>query len=198
MNRNSERIPRSLLRGRRANLKSDKFLNGGRFLAAYFGFCNQSFSRILFAVILIVWFIWSPIAFGSEIYIPPLSAKSGTGLKVPIKIDKVDNLAGIKLVLTYDHKILTYKKASRTELTNSLMHIVNDKKPGILIVVMAGAKGIKGKDFSILSLNFEIKKELKSNHTTQISITECQMMSDKLKKVPCNFKTHPLVILPQK
>ncbi len=142
--------------------------------------------------------LWASAATGTELYIPALTAKSGATVKVPIKIDQVDNLAGVKLVLKYDQEVLTFKKAARTEQTSSLMHIINDKKPGILIVVMAGAKGIKGKDFSILSLFFDAKNGLKSNQTTQIKITECQLMSDKLKKVSCTLKANPLIIMPEK
>ena len=109
--------------------------------------------------------LWASAASGTELYIPALTAKSGATVEVPIKIDRVDNLAGVKLVLKYEKNILTFKKAARTKQTSSLMHIVNDKKPGILIVVMAGARGIKGKDFAILSLLFDLKKGLKSNHT---------------------------------
>lgn len=111
-------------------------------------------------------------------------------------IDQVDNLAGVKLVIKYDPETLTFKRGTKTKHTNSLMHIVNDKKPGLLIVVMAGARGIKGKDFSILNLTFAIKKGLKENHTIKIEITELQLMSDKLKDIKCNITVHPLVISP--
>jgi hypothetical protein len=76
------------------------------------------------------------------------------------------------------------------------MHIVNDKKPGLLIVVMAGARGIKGKEFSIFTLTFEIKKGLKGNHTTEIIITEVQLMSDQLKDIKTKTTVHPITILP--
>jgi len=82
---------------------------------------------------------------GTELYVPALKGKSGQNIDIPIMIDKVDNLAGVKLVLQYDPKVLTYKKAAKTEQTSSLMHIVNAKKPGLLIVFMAGPKGINGK-----------------------------------------------------
>ena len=133
---------------------------------------------------------------GTELYVPALKGKSGQNIDIPIMIDKVDNLAGVKLVLQYDPKILTYKKAAKTEQTSSLMHIVNDKKPGRLIVVMAGPKGIKGKEFSIISLTFEAKKGFKSNHTTAIKITELQLMSDQLKDIKCKVKVSPITITP--
>jgi len=136
-------------------------------------------------------------AAANEISIPALSIKSGATVEVPIRIDQVDNLAGVKLVLKYDPDILTFKRAVRSEETASLMHIVNDKKPGVLIVVMAGAAGIKGTDFSIMSLFFETKKDLESNHTAEITITECQLMSDTLKKLDCTLKLNPLTIVPE-
>jgi len=133
----------------------------------------------------------------AQIFIPAETGKAGQVVHIPVMIDQVDNLAGIKLVMKYDKGILTFKKAARTKQTSSLMHIVNDKKPGILIIVMAGAKGIKGKNFSILSLAFEAKKGLTSNHSTRIDITQVQMMSDRLKDIKCSIEVNPIVILPE-
>ncbi len=111
-------------------------------------------------------------------------------------IDKVDNLAGVKMVLNYDPEILLFKKGTKTSQTSALMHIVNDKKPGLLILVMAGATGIKGKDFPILKLTFEIKEGLKGNHTTEIKIKEVQLMSDQLKEIETKIISNPITILP--
>jgi len=158
---------------------------------------HRIFEKLLFILICgFSGFVFLPMAFGTELYIPPVEGKAGQHIQVPIMINKVDNLAGIKLVMTYNPDLLTYKKAEKTKHTTSLMHIVNDKKPGVLIVVMAGPRGIKGERFSILSLTFETKKGLKSNHTEMIKITEIQMMSDKLKNIECDVKINPLVIVP--
>lgn len=148
---------------------------------------------LLFGAVIISWI---SVASGTELSIPALKGVSGQTIDIPIMIDQVDNLAGVKLVMKYDPEILTFKRGTKTKHTNSLMHIVNDKKPGLLIVVMAGARGIKGKDFSILNLTFAIKKGLKGNYTTKIEITELQLMSDKLKDIKCNITVHPLVIFP--
>ncbi|MDM8525207.1 cohesin domain-containing protein [Desulfococcaceae bacterium HSG8] len=146
----------------------------------------------------IVWIVASLLltsaVWGTELFIPPLKAKPGQTIEVPLKVDTVDNLAGFKVVMKYDINILTFKKAAKTKQTSSLMHIVNDKKPGTLIAVMAGARGIKGKDFSLLSLNFEVKKGLTGNHTTKIEITKVEMMSDQLKDVKCSIKSNPITI----
>jgi hypothetical protein len=139
---------------------------------------------------------WISLAWGAELYIPPLNGKSGQSIDIPIMIDLVENLAGVKLVMTYDPELLTFNKGAKTKQTDSLMHIVNDKKPGLLIVVMAGARGIKGKDFPLLTLTFAVKEGLKGNHATQIKITEVQLMSDKLKDIKCSTKVGPLIISP--
>ena len=131
-----------------------------------------------------------------EIKIAPLTATAGQSIDIPILVDEVDNLAGVKLVMTYDPEILTYKAGMKTKETESLMHIVNDRKPGTLIVVMAGAKGIKGKDFPIFIITFEVKKDLQENCTTKISITESQVMGDDLKERKSTVLTHPITILP--
>lgn len=139
---------------------------------------------------------WISLACGAELYVPPLNGKPGESIDIPIMIDQVENLAGVKLVMTYDPEILTFKKGSKTKQTDSLMHIINDKKPGLLIVVMAGARGIKGKDFALLTLTFALKKGLKGHHSTQIKITEVQLMSDKLKEIKCNTRVGPITIVP--
>ncbi len=151
---------------------------------------------VFFFLFVLITIIWTSTVMGTELYIPALKGKSGQNIDIPIMIDKVDNLAGVKLVLQYDPKILTYKKAAKTEQTSSLMHIVNDKKPGRLIVVMAGPKGIKGKEFSIIFLTFEAKKGLKSNHTTTLKITELQLMSDQLKDIKSKVRVSPITITP--
>jgi hypothetical protein len=141
-------------------------------------------------------FLWNANAFATEIRIPALTAQAGETVQIPIKIDEIDNLAGVKIVMTYDPKILSFQEGVKSQETNPLMHVVNDKKPGLLIVVMAGARGIKGKDFPIMTLTFKVKEGLKGNHSTKISITEVQLMSEDLKDVPCKTAVHPLTILP--
>jgi len=49
------------------------------------------------------------LALAAEVYIPPIQARSGSEILVPIMIDRVDNLAGVKLVLNYDPKLLQFR-----------------------------------------------------------------------------------------
>ncbi|QTA89635.1 cohesin domain-containing protein [Desulfonema magnum] len=138
------------------------------------------------------------VAWGTELSIPALEARPGESVSIPIMLDLVDNLAGIKLVMKYDTEILIFKKAFKTKQTSSLMHIVNSKKPGTVIAVMAGARGIKGKNFPILLFKFEIKKDLKSSLSTKMEIREIEMMTDQLKDIKCSIKVNPLAISAKK
>ena len=145
------------------------------------------------------WFFALPFvycAWGTEIFIPSLKGESGQAIEVPIMIDNVDNLAGVKLVMTYDPEIFLFEKGTKSSQTDALMYIVNDKKPGLLILVMAGARGIKGRDFPVLNLIFKIKEGLKGNHTTEIKIKEVQLMSDELKEIETKTVSNPITILP--
>lgn len=151
---------------------------------------------IIYALLAIL--LPSGIAIATEVSIGGISAKPGQVVELPIMIDKIDNLAGMKLVLTYDKDLLTYKKSSKTKHSSSLMHIVNDKKPGILIIVMAGARGIKGRNFSIFNLYFEVNSKVGSKKEAKLNITEIQLMSDKLKDVKAQTKSPPVLIIPPK
>ena len=147
---------------------------------------------ILFYVFVIA--LLTTSTWANELYIPDVKAKIGQSIDVPVMIDQVDNLAGVKLVITYDPDILNFKKGSKTEQTSSLMHIVNDKNPGTLIVVMAGAKGIEGKKIPIFTLTFEVKKDLKAIQSTGLKIIEMQLMSDQLKDLKYDIRIGKIII----
>jgi hypothetical protein len=158
---------------------------------------QNSVKRLLSIFGMIAFFLYPASVFGAELYIPAVTARAGQSIEIPIRIDHIDNLAGVKIVMKYDPNLLIFRKASKTNHTSSLMHIVNDKKPGHLIVVMAGAKGIKGDDFSILTLFFDIKGGIKTNQTTRLKITEVQLMSDELKDLKFTININPIAIKSQ-
>jgi len=120
-------------------------------------------------------------ATAAEIRIPPLKAAPGHQIEVPVIIDGVDNLAGMKIVFGYDPKALTYQSSVKAEEAASLIHIVNDKRPGLLIAVMAGAVGIKAENLAILTFTFKVSPSASPGTSIFFRITESQLMSDKLK-----------------
>ncbi len=131
-----------------------------------------------------------------ELSIPPTAVIAGETVKIPLLVDKTDNLAGVRLVLSYDTKDLTYAGAVKTSHTAQMMYVVNNKKPGELIIVMAGAQGIKGEKFSILDLSFKAKP-VREKKTSRIEIKEVQMMSDQLKDISCAIRVSPVTISPE-
>ncbi|NOY70629.1 MAG: hypothetical protein GXP53_14275 [Deltaproteobacteria bacterium] len=136
----------------------------------------------------------------AKLVIPYLSGASGDEVEIPVKVQQIDNLAGIKLVLSYDKSALTYVKAVKAEAASSLMHVVNDKQPGRLIIVMAGARGIKGKELTLMTLVFTVNPDLdESIKKTKITVKEIQVMDDRLKEVPCEIKSGGIsIVRPQK
>jgi len=103
----------------------------------------------------------------------------------------------MKLVFKYDAKVLKYVKGEKTKHTSPLMHVVNDKNPGTLIIVMAGARGIKGEKISLFSLSFETCGTITEKTSMGLKISERQLMSDTLKEVDCTIKVNDGVVLPR-
>jgi hypothetical protein len=134
-------------------------------------------------------------AVAAEIQIPPLKAAPGQPVEVPVIIDRVDNLAGMKLVIGYDKDALAYQSTAKAKEAASLIHIVNDKRPGLLIAVMAGARGIKGEHLAILTFTFEVAENIPPGTMLSFRITESQLMSDKLKEVDHKTTASPLEIV---
>lgn len=151
---------------------------------------------LVFALFLATAMCMTLPAFGAKIQIPATRVKAGQPLSVPVLIDAVDNLAGIKLVIRYDSAVLEFKKVKKTRSTSNLMHVVNSKNPGTIIVVMAGARGIKGKNFSILTLGFATLAGPKKERDAKLTIIEAELMSDKLKDIPSTIKANPIIVFP--
>jgi hypothetical protein len=124
----------------------------------------------------------------AELYTAPVRMNKGSLISIPILIDQVSGLAGVKLVMAYDAEVLKFREGQKTPVSQSLMHVINDQKPGRLIVVMAGATGVSGKDVSFINLTFAVVKPPKNPGGTKIEVTEAQLMTDQLKEIPCTVR----------
>lgn len=154
---------------------------------------------VLFAVIFSAILLHPFTAGATTLIIPYVAASPGHTVEIPIMIDQIENLAGIKLILSYDKTALKYVRAVKGKAASSLMHVVNDKKPGQLIIVMAGAKGIKGKDVTLMTLTFKLNPVLsESIKKTEIAVNEIQVMDDRLKEVKCGIKSGGVGIVRQR
>lgn len=77
---------------------------------------NQMSVKLVCVVIYGVITIFSAsAAWGTEISVPAITAKAGESVDIPVMLDSVDNLAGIKLVMKYDTEILTFKKGEQNK-----------------------------------------------------------------------------------
>jgi hypothetical protein len=137
----------------------------------------------------------SPVL-GAELTVPFIQAKAGQDIRFPVVVDKIDRLAGIKLIIHYTKELLTFTGGVRSQSTDSMMHVVNDKIPGKLIVVMAAARGIGGNDITLITLNFSVKKGLAGSAEAVVDIADVQLMGDDLKDIPCKGKSGKIAILP--
>jgi hypothetical protein len=160
------------------------------------GRCVTCVSRL--AMFLLV-FIFSAVlqaapVFGAELTIPDIKAKPGEDVRVPLVLDQVEHLAGIKIIVNYNRELLIFKGGARSKSTDSMMHVINDKTPGKLIVVMAAARGISGRDVNLLTLFFSLPKAVNGNTETLIEVKEVQLMGDDLKDIPCKAKQGKITI----
>ena len=155
----------------------------------------QNTFKFFIPLLVVILGVCSTPVWGTRLSVPPLKAKPGQKIDMPLMIDQIEKLAGVKLVIKYDAALLTFVKATKTAQTTSLMHIVNDRTPGILIVVMAGAQGISGKNFPLLNLTFMVTKDIHKGSTTELQVTESQFMSEDLKDIPATIQIAPLTIV---
>jgi len=165
-------------------------------------------NRPLQTLVLLALLLPSVPALSATVRAPEVCAPPGGEATVAVSVDEARGLAGFKIALTYDANILEFKLAARTEATRSMMHVVNDREPGRLIVVMAAARGITGKDLPLVSLTFRVrenppdpaaksgkrKKPGKSGASgnpppvcASLAFTGGQLMGEDLKEIPLAF-----------
>jgi hypothetical protein len=154
---------------------------------------------VILALMLSVFFQGAAaLAEDARLQIAPIAIESGQSFIVPVTISQIVNLAGIKLVLQYDSNLISYVKTEKSKKTSQLMQVVNDKKPGNLIIVMAGAKGISGKKMELFHLYFKATGGLKKEIVTIIQVVEIELVSDLLKAISCKSSEGEITILPER
>ena len=155
--------------------------------------------KLIFSLAASFFFVFQGISFakGARIVIAPIEVQSGQPFDVPVMVEPLENIAGIKLVLTYDSTLITYVKIEKSEKTSQMMQVVNDQNPGRLIVVMASAKGISGDQENILIIQFRAAAGIKEKITTKIQITGIELVSEQLKTIPCKLTEGVITLLPE-
>lgn len=158
--------------------------------------CWKSPQELVCMLLSITLFIfWAVIpARAAEVTVGSAKGKAGGEIQLPLSFDKTDNMAGVKIVLTYNQDMLEFLKAEKTESSQGLMHIVNSTVPGRIVLVMAGATGIKGENLVFCNLYFRIKEKLTPALQTQIRIVEAEAKSDQLKNIQLELRNGVVVI----
>lgn len=114
-----------------------------------------------------------------------LSSKTDdTTVVIEMSLDKVEKLAGMKVAFDYPKNALLVKNTKKSSNLNSFMHVVNDKNPGKLIIVLASATGVSGKNMKLFEVTFSRVKKSEAD-TLILEPTECQLMSEALLSIPC-------------
>jgi hypothetical protein len=130
----------------------------------------------------------------AQLIFSEMTVKPDQKIQIPVLLNNVPNMAGIKLALKFDKDLLSYVKSEKTKTTASLMHIVNDKHPGKLVIVMAGARGVPVNTQSIMNLYFKVNNNIPKPVDTKFTVTELQLMSDSLKELEYEYKIFPIHI----
>lgn len=130
----------------------------------------------------------------TEIFIPEMAVNAGARVKVPIAVTKLDDIAGIRLRVRYDPGAVRF--LSGVSGIRSFIDVINNKKAGELLVVMAGPKGVTTGQRKIYHLAFEMNDSAKKENMPPFYITDAEMMNSKLKQVPCIVKIKDISVLP--
>ena len=135
----------------------------------------------MLSILVTVWRGAGALCHAMELSLASARARPGAVVKVAVMIDAVEHLAGVKLTLGWDAETLTYVSGNVTPAASSFLHVVNDRKPGRLILVMAGGRGIGGRRLKLFNLRFRVSTAVTRSQTVKINIVESQLMSDALK-----------------
>lgn len=96
---------------------------------------HQITVKRLFPAILVVAIIYgASMVLATQPVTPALKTAPGRIVDIPVMIDQAENLAGIKMTIRYDIKILKFIEATKTKKTSNFMHILNEKNRGCLLL----------------------------------------------------------------
>lgn len=114
---------------------------------------------------------------------PKITADLENSIAIAMLVSGVDNLAGLQAVISYDPQVLRYDKEHTPSRARSFLHLVNARTPGILRVVMAGAKGIPFDNQEIIRFFFHSVPPASSMkiRSTPVKIRTIRMLNDQLK-----------------
>lgn len=122
--------------------------------------------------------------------IPKIQGKKGEMVSVPVEIKEAKGIAGLKFTFVYPKDILSYKNYKVSPLIKDKQVLLNSREPGQLILVMAGAEGIKEKEGILVTFDFDvivsdvIASKESNIRPVVLGIEKVEILDEKIKPVP--------------
>ena len=114
------------------------------------------------------------------------AAKKDDSIELSLIVEHAVKIAGMKITLSYDKESFIFSSAEKSDATSSFLHVVNDKYPGKIILVMASATGISGNNITLCRFRFK-RTETTQNTESQISTVQLQLMNEDLLEIYGNY-----------
>lgn len=140
------------------------------------------------AFLLLLLAVWPRWVAGAELYLGVWQLGADQSFDLPVMLDSVQGLAGVNVTLNYDPALLQFEKINTSKTTAAMLHVVNDKNPGQLVVVMAGPRGISGEELNLFSLRFKAHGVISGAKATGVKITMADLMSEQLHEIQCHIR----------
>jgi hypothetical protein len=116
--------------------------------------------------------------------------------RIALVLDRADKIAGLKVVIAYDHQQLQLASAEKAKEMTSFLHVVNDKTPGRVVVVMASARGISGAELPMVHLTFTPSAG-EGKQIPAATVTEVELMDENLQQIAVNKPEYRFALDPQ-
>lgn len=132
--------------------------------------------------------------------VPQVTGCPGRSIEIPFILERPPMVAGIKFVVVYDDSLLKYKGFHKSKAASSMIHVVNSKVPGRLVIAMASARGVSGDKVEVFRLIFFVTSKIpparfKSGIArTTLKIPEAELMSQGLESLKPEIHISPVLI----
>ena len=141
---------------------------------------------ILFLFYAVFIFILPTTSLADSVNLSLTATKNDENIELSLVVEHAVKIAGMKVTLSYDKKSFILSGVEKSDATSSFLHVVNDKYPGKIILVMASATGISGNKITLCRFRFK-RTETTPKSESQISITQLQLMTEDLTEIYGNY-----------
>jgi hypothetical protein len=108
----------------------------------------------------------------------------GSTIKIPVKINDAQNLAGAQLVLQYDQNLLEFVAIYSLGLSDEF-NIVSESEGDKIAIAMARAEGITVDKGILLGISFRIKLSANLGDGSEINWIKCELFDENTMPIPC-------------